>query len=228
MENALDGLAGMARDRGMHGGRWVRDSYEPTKFDDAARKMEAEHGIDAVWNRVRDELFETNDEYVRGELIESYGNSPVSDALKRKLLEDLALDPSIEASSKKTAMTELREYVEDDEWPELLKGLYHRVDAGTRQAFFHALVMPDFDASGIRDRATDDDIAVNLKKLVWLFCDMAGVWPREKLLGIVRKDYAPKYGEAKVAEVLRFVTDHEYCTDVTRGCAQHALAGIGR
>lgn len=228
MVNTLDGLTNMARDRRMHNRRWVRDSYNPTKFDDTARAAEAEHGSDAVWNSVRNEIFDTNDEYVRSELIESYGNSPVSDALKRKLLKDLVLDASVEASSKKTAMVELREYVEDDEWPEFLKGLYHRVDARTQQAFFHALVMPDFDASGIRDRATDDDISINLKKLVWLFCDMAVVWPRDRLFDIVRNDYAPKYGEAKVAEVLRFVTGHEYCTAKTHDCALHALTGIGR
>ena len=227
MSNTLDGLASTARDRRMHGGRWVRDSYNPTKFDGAARAAEVEHGSDAVWSRVRNELFETNDEYVRGELIESYGNSPVSDALKRQLLEDLVLDPSIDISSKKTAMVELREYVEDDEWPKFLKGLYYRVDARTQQAFFHALVMPDFDASGIRNRATDGDVGVNLKKLVWLFCDMAAVWPRDRLLDIVMNDYAPKYGEAKVAEVLRFVTGHEYCTAKTRECALHTLTGIG-
>ena len=227
MGNVLDDLASIARDHEMHGGRWVRDSYNPTVFDDIARGMEAEYGIDAVWNKVRSELLATDDEYVRRQLIESYGNSNVRDGLKRKLLEDLALDSSVGMSSKKTAMVELGEYVEDDKWQDFLKAMYRRVDAEMRQVLFHTLVIPDFDASGIRDRVADDGIDINLKKLVWLFCDMVTVWSCGKLLDIVTRDYVPKYGKAKVAETLRFVSDHEYCTTRTRDCVRHTLSGIG-
>ncbi len=125
-------------------------------------------------------------------------------------------------------MAELREYVQDDQRPELLKGPCRRVDAGTRQAFFRAPLMPDFDAPGIRNPATDEDAAVNLKRLARPSCGMAWVRPRQKLPGTIRKDCAPGYGGAEVAGVLRFPADHQHCPDVTRGCARHAPAGIGR
>ncbi len=209
----------------MHQDRWVRGDYVPTKFDKIVSEMESTHGVDAVWNSVRDILLTTNDEYVRRELIESYGNSKVDDEHKMSLLEMILLDDKINKTSKSTAMKELKEPFWDDAWPKFLKRLYRVVDDEVRQTLCYELALIDFHTSGIRDDANKDD-NIYLQRLVWYFCEMLTVYPRDRILSKVEDKYVPKYGKKQVVKVLNFILYNEYSTDRTRDYAKYVMGKL--
>ena len=226
MENTMENLSAMADDINMHTSRWVRDGYFPNNFDRAANELEKTHGVNAVWDMVREKIFETENDHIRNELIESYGNSPVSDEMKVSVLEKLLRDNSVGVSSKTKAMKELDDYVDYGGWTNFAENIYGSVNDDTKQLLFNSLMMSAFDKSGIRDKKTDRDIGVNLEKLVWLFSLAVTGYSMDELLKIVKERYVPKYGAAKVKQALCFITGHGYCTDSTHSYVQYALAGI--